>query len=91
MVGESQTTGATLNDLANEVNTRPVFAAKRIDTSPVTDDLRATAIANLMDNINLAWNGWEMACNFEDDKLQAYYMKYVRDFSALLEKVKKYS
>jgi len=54
----------------------------------VTDDLRNTTIANLMDSINAAWNGWEAACKFEDEGMQDYYMKYVNVLSDSLKKIR---
>lgn len=61
------------------------------DSTPVvTDDLRATIIANLMDGINAAWNGWECACRFQDEGMQSYYMKYINVLSNTLEKVRKF-
>ena len=58
-------------------------------TLPLSDDLRAVTIGNLMDGINAAWNGWEQACKFEDEGLQTYYMKYINLLSNTLEKVRK--
>lgn len=55
----------------------------------VRDDLRSTTIANCIDGINSAWNGWEMAVKFEDDALQCYYMKYITLLNSTLEKARK--
>ena len=54
-----------------------------------TDDLRTTTIANCLDGINAAWNGWEQACKFEDEGLQTYYMKYITLLNSTLEKARK--
>jgi len=58
--------------------------------SPVECDLRTAMIANLQDGIQAGWNGWEQACKFQDDGLQAYYMKWVTELHKTLEKIKKF-
>jgi len=56
----------------------------------ITDDLRSTVIANMMDSINAAWNGWEASCKFEDEAMQDYYMKYINVLSDTIKKVRKF-
>lgn len=85
---------APLNDpdfTLGEDYERPTVATIRRPSmvTPVTDDLRSTMVANLMDGLHAAWNGWEQACKFEDEGMQTYYMKYVITLQGCLEKIKK--
>ena len=66
------------------------LSGTRSESAPVTDDLRTTIIANLMDGLHAAWNGWEAACKFEDEDQQDYYMKYIHTLSDTLKKVRKF-
>lgn len=66
------------------------LSSTRAQTDALTCDLRTTVIANLMDAINAAWNGWESACKFDDEDMQDYYMKYINTLSDTLKKVRKF-
>jgi len=66
------------------------YGTLRRPTSNLSDDLNTTIIANLVDGIYAAWNGWDQAAKFQDEGLMAYYMKYIHVLNTTLEKVKKF-
>jgi len=64
----------------------------RPDNSIVTDDIKSNLSNALDDSIHAAWNGWEKACMFEDEKSQDYYMKLqveISKFKIALRNIKK--
>lgn len=75
----------TLADLCSNTNA-PIL---RSDNAAVIDGLSANCAATLIDNINAAWNGWEQACRYEDEDMQAYYMKYVFALNKCLGEIRK--
>jgi len=75
-------------DVATNTSSTPVQT--RRSNAFMHDELRTNTISNLLDGINAAWNGWELACKYEDEAMQIYYMKYVSSLNGVLEKVRKF-
>jgi len=64
----------------------------RADNSIIADDIKSLVCDALDDAIHAAWNGWEKACLFQDEKLQDYYMKLqveISKFKISLRNIKK--
>jgi len=52
--------------------------------------LKKNLLATLHDNLNCAWNSWELACKFDDEDKQELYMKYVTSINDLMKKVRRF-
>jgi len=68
---------------------RPTHSVVGRPSDIMSDNFAVNIAIHLKDDIHAAWNGWELACKYEDEALQDYYMKYIRLLGETLAKIKK--
>ena len=67
---------------------RPSTSEKKI-SELFSDDVAYNLIISVEDSARAAWNGWEVACKFEDGDKQEYYMKIIIECGNFMRKIRK--
>lgn len=74
---------------AEDNSDHPTATVRRPDRI-FSDNIRIELLGNLSDTLHAAWNGWDLACKYEDENLQEYYMKFIRLCDDTSRKIKRF-